>query len=652
MFDTALSAVTGARYTYYFFDLLEKLRAVGDASIANSETIWKAKAGERSNAKYVVIGFTAACTAASLLFVFSIAAPLTTLLGLKSQTVGSGGSSQSLEVKEHVQLLLRARIALLGIALLAVAALVVSIWAPLSLPALFHNMNLASRRDYALSSSFLDSQEFAAGVSSPFYYQSLPLTKLKKSNDLLVDVNEKLYFGSSLQDGEFNTFGQDSTFDYFLFGTTKLSQWSSLASLFKEEQCQDTPVVETQLPIEGPFGYSPNPLEEAQWRWQLVTEELSENGNRSTTTSEQTEIEHIASTLFRSLEISTAAYGDFIVARQRSLVTILSILLGVLIAAVVVVSFTVFLPMVVSLIEDEKSTWHLIGMIPQTVREKVPAIADFVETGRADSAAELQRKIEQSENLLKNILPTKIANRLKSGEQPIADMHLAVTMCFTDLVGFTSISSTMNADQIVSFLNELFVEFDTIAELFEVEKVKTIGDAYFMVGGLDKKITDHALRVVEASLCFFESLEEHNERHPDRKALRMRLGVHTGPAVAGVIGTKKVAYDLWGRSVEIANAMESTGVPGKVHISEPTLNEVRRFFHVDPRGTLPTEKGTPDNMPTTYLVAGRNMASPYQHVRRPRMNRHLAATAHGGPTAVSSGATAVLQSRTKGSKSK
>jgi class 3 adenylate cyclase len=206
-------------------------------------------------------------------------------------------------------------------------------------------------------------------------------------------------------------------------------------------------------------------------------------------------------------------------------------------------------------------------------------------------------------------------------------MHPDITIVFTDFVGFTSISSGLSAEEIVDFLNEVFVEFDLITELLKLDKIKTIGDAYFMTGGLDPSVTDHAMRVIEASIFMFEALGEHNGRHRDRKPLRMRLGVHTGPAVAGVIGTKKVAYDLWGPSVAIANAMESTGVPGFIHVSESAVAQTRGYYSFEPRGELPKEKGVPDPMPNTFLYKGRLVPTPYQFMRRPRNEpRQIAAT--------------------------
>eukprot|EP00744_Colponema_vietnamica_P005083 GILI01007484.1.p1 GENE.GILI01007484.1~~GILI01007484.1.p1 ORF type:complete len:1726 (+),score=333.98 GILI01007484.1:604-5178(+) len=295
----------------------------------------------------------------------------------------------------------------------------------------------------------------------------------------------------------------------------------------------------------------------------------------------------------------------------------------VFVVTVVFVYALVIIPMVRNLLDEAENAKLLLRMIPSTVRDKVPAIAEYIDTGKIDNAAELQKKFEASEKLLQNILPTNIATRLKAGEVPIADTHPSITILFTDLVGFTKRSTTMQAAEIVDFLNELFQQFDTICELLELEKIKTIGDAYFMAGGLDPRHTDHELRVVEAGMFFLTALEEHNERHPSRVPLQMRLGIHSGPVVAGVIGIKKVAYDLWGDSVTIANAMESTGVPGFVHISQTTAEKAQHFFILQPRGPLPREKEhIPDNMPATYLVVGRRAPTPYQHLIRPRLSRN------------------------------
>lgn len=295
-----------------------------------------------------------------------------------------------------------------------------------------------------------------------------------------------------------------------------------------------------------------------------------------------------------------------------------------LVVSVIVVTIIIYLvviaPIILRHFRDEKASRLLLQTIPPDIRDSVPAIAHHIETGEFSNANELQVKFAANEKLLQNILPPKIAARLKGGELPIADTHDCVTMLFTDFVGFTKRSSTMVAREIVEFLNEVFLEFDTVVELLRLEKIKTIGDAFFMAGGLDDSVQDHGLRMVEAGLMFFDALDEHNRRHPTRVPLQMRLGIHTGPVVAGVIGIKKVAYDLWGDAIEVANAMESTGVPGYVHISEDTARLVRGFFELTPRGPLPREKEhIPEDMPKTYLVTGRLLPTPYMNLRRPKL---------------------------------
>ena len=323
---------------------------------------------------------------------------------------------------------------------------------------------------------------------------------------------------------------------------------------------------------------------------------------------------------FRNVEGHMRDHFDYLINEGFTLFIVFT---SLFIAIVIIVYVFVVIPLVRNLLEEGDNARLLLRMIPANVREKIPAIVQYVDTGKIDNAAELQKKFDASEKLLQNILPSNIATRLKAGEVPIADTHPSLTILFTDLVGFTKRSTTMPAAEIVDFLNEIFQQFDTIVELLELEKIKTIGDAYFMAGGLDPRVVDHELRVAEAGMMFLTALEEHNEMHPSRVPLQMRLGIHTGPAIAGVIGTKKVAYELWGDSVGIANAMESTGVPGFVHISQTTAEKVQKYYILQERGPLPREKEhIPDNMPNTYLVVGRRVPTPYQHIIRPKLSRH------------------------------
>lgn len=189
---------------------------------------------------------------------------------------------------------------------------------------------------------------------------------------------------------------------------------------------------------------------------------------------------------------------------------------------------------------------------------------------------------EKSEKLLLNILPVAIAGRLKGGEKTIANGHTTVSVMFADLCGFTALSRKTNPADLVTMLNGIFTAFDTIVERHGVEKIKTIGDCYMTVGGLPTHRDDHARVVASVSLEMVNALDQINKVNGTE--LQMRIGIHTGPVVAGVIGKIKFTYDLWGDTVNVASRMESSGMPGMVHISEQTEQELRGHFLLEERG--------------------------------------------------------------------
>jgi class 3 adenylate cyclase len=197
---------------------------------------------------------------------------------------------------------------------------------------------------------------------------------------------------------------------------------------------------------------------------------------------------------------------------------------------------------------------------------------------------EIQREREKSERLLLSILPGPIAERLKRGEQAIADDLDDVTVLFCDLVGFTEFSARRSASAVVGRLNEIFQAFDRIVEQHGLEKIKTIGDAYLLAGGLPQPRPDHAASVADAALAMIAALRCITAGHGD--ALEARIGIHTGPAVAGVIGTKRFTYDLWGDTVNIASRMESRGLPGRIQISTATRQRLGDEFLVEERGPI------------------------------------------------------------------
>ena len=215
-----------------------------------------------------------------------------------------------------------------------------------------------------------------------------------------------------------------------------------------------------------------------------------------------------------------------------------------------------------------------------------------------EALASEQAKTEQ---LLLNILPRKIAQRLKAGEEHIADAFPNVSVLFADMVGFTAMSRTMTASALVEVLGDLFSRFDLITEKHGLEKIKTIGDCYMLAGGVPEPMDDHAHAVIDAAVEFCTALEEMRERTGG--ALRMRIGVHSGPIVAGVIGLRKFTYDLWGDTVNVASRMESTGEPGRIHGSVNTANLIRHDFQLESRGSIEVKSL---GQVETFFVNGRN----------------------------------------------
>jgi class 3 adenylate cyclase len=214
------------------------------------------------------------------------------------------------------------------------------------------------------------------------------------------------------------------------------------------------------------------------------------------------------------------------------------------------------------------------------------------------SLAAVQREQERSESLLLNILPAPIAERLKSGEEPIVDSFELVTVLFSDIADFTNSSAQLSPRELVHLLNGLFSEFDAIVRLHGLEKIKTIGDAYMLVGGLPIPRADHATAVAAAALEMQERVRDFH--YPDGSPIRLRTGIHSGPVVAGVIGATKFSYDLWGDTVNIARRMEETGVPGVIQITEETRRLIEEFFTVETRGMV-NVKGHGE-MPAYHLI--------------------------------------------------
>ncbi len=209
----------------------------------------------------------------------------------------------------------------------------------------------------------------------------------------------------------------------------------------------------------------------------------------------------------------------------------------------------------------------------------------------------------ENERLLLNILPPSIADRLRHGEVVIADRFDEMTVLFADCVRFTELSSNLSPTELVALLNDVFSLFDQLAERYGLEKIKTIGDAYMVVGGLglDRDRADHVARVADMALDMLDEVKAYRSR--TGSPLEVRIGAHLGPTVAGVIGLMKFIYDVWGDGVNTASRMESQGEPGRIQVSTTMSERLADEFAFEPRGTVDIKGKGPME---TYFLTGRS----------------------------------------------
>jgi class 3 adenylate cyclase len=221
---------------------------------------------------------------------------------------------------------------------------------------------------------------------------------------------------------------------------------------------------------------------------------------------------------------------------------------------------------------------------------------------RAEAA--LEAEYAKSEALLHNIMPPAVAERLKKNPEVIADSHKPVTILFADIVGFTEMSSRSSPEALVKLLNNVFRRFDALVDAAEIEKIKTIGDAYMVVAGLPHARDDHAQAIARLALAMVAAIDD--VARETGEPLQIRVGIHSGAVVAGVIGQLKFAYDIWGDTVNVAARMESHGVPGRVQISADTAEFLEGKFDLQPRGEIEVKgKG----MMTAYFLNGEKAAA-------------------------------------------
>lgn len=254
-----------------------------------------------------------------------------------------------------------------------------------------------------------------------------------------------------------------------------------------------------------------------------------------------------------------------------------------------------------------------LGEVITAFRQMFQRVTQEIATRQA---AELQLRTEQekAERLLLNILPAEIATQLKQNLNPIACRFDEVTILFADIVQFTELSARVSPVELVGQLNQIFSAFDQLAEQCGLEKIKTIGDAYMVVGGLPTPRTDHAEAIARIALKMQDVISKFQTDAGE--PFRLRIGINSGTVVAGVIGLKKFSYDLWGDAVNLASRMESHGLIGKIQVAEATYQRLKPNFIFEERGVI-TVKGRGE-MPTYWLVGERSLADSHRQTSPPQ----------------------------------
>jgi PAS domain S-box-containing protein len=221
--------------------------------------------------------------------------------------------------------------------------------------------------------------------------------------------------------------------------------------------------------------------------------------------------------------------------------------------------------------DDDNNLTHFVGIQ-----------ADISDRIRAEQALRLEKN--KSERLLLNILPKPIVEQLKQFQGSLAQQFPEATILFADIVNFSPLSAEISPLELLNLLNQIFSVFDQLAEKHGVEKIKTIGDAYMVAGGLPVPTDNHALAIGQMALDMQQAI--HQFKTEQGKPLQIRIGINTGPVVAGVIGTKKFSYDLWGDAVNVASRMESSGLPGRIQVTAATKERLQDKYLFEERGSI------------------------------------------------------------------
>ncbi len=253
--------------------------------------------------------------------------------------------------------------------------------------------------------------------------------------------------------------------------------------------------------------------------------------------------------------------------------------------------------------KDGTPFWNELTISPiyddsNTLTHFVGIQSDISDRIRAEQALRLEKN--KTERLLLNILPKPIVRQLKLFEGSLAQQFTEATILFADLVGFTALSAQMPPLELLQLLNDIFSVFDQLAEKHGVEKIKTIGDAYMVAGGLPIQQDNHAEAIAQMALDMQQAI--HQFQSQQGESVQIRIGINTGPVIAGVIGIKKFSYDLWGDAVNVASRMESLGIPGKIQVTGATKERLQDKFLFEERGAIPV-KGKGEMI--TYWLTGK-----------------------------------------------
>jgi adenylate cyclase len=252
-----------------------------------------------------------------------------------------------------------------------------------------------------------------------------------------------------------------------------------------------------------------------------------------------------------------------------------------------------------------------LGILAQSFNQMAAQLKmsfEVLETRVIERTSELNQQRQETERLLLSILPESIAERLKRNPETIADSFAEVTVLFADLVDFTAHAHQISATETVSLLNQIFSEFDQLAEQYQLEKIKTIGDGYMVAGGLPTPTSNHAEAIADMAIAMQKVVTQF--RYPSGEPFQLRVGIHSGAVIAGVIGKKKFTYDLWGDTVNMASRMESRGLPGRIQVSPITYRRLQYRYALEDRGIIEV-KGFGEMQ--TYWLNGKLADGDFDH---------------------------------------